>query len=285
MTDRRRVLLLGHTGKLGRSLEGALPPSDEVHPANSRTLDAADFDQVRALLETTRPDIVFNAVAFLGIDPCERDPERALRLNALFPRLLAETACARGFTLVHFSTDAVFGDLAQGAYCESDAPSPVNVYGLTKFGGDCFVRDLAPRSYVLRIPLLFGPTDRTTQFVERMLARVRTGERSLSVADDIVFTPGYTPDIAAAAIALVAGSAPFGLYHLANSGVTSLHGLLSRILSGLGSEVVLERASHRDFPSLGKKNTRTPLVSEKLPPLRPWQNAVDEYCRTLKAGR
>ena len=279
----KRILLLGSTGKLGRALTQAFSPDDEVVPHNSRTFDAADFDEVRRIIKDGRPDVVFNTVAFLGIDPCEREPEKALRINSLYPKVLAECAAAQGFTLVHFSTDAVFGDREQGAYRESDAPAPINVYGLTKYGGDCFVRDAAARSYIFRISLLFGATDRQSQFVERMLGKIRQGETLLRVADDIQFSPGYAPDLASAAVALVMQEAPFGLYHLANSGTTSLYGLMSRITSRLGCTVRLERCSHRDFPAIGRKNTRTPIVSEKLPPLRSWEEAVDEYCRLLAA--
>lgn len=277
----RRILLLGSTGKLGRALAAASAPEDELICHNSRSFDAADFDQVHRIIEECRPDLVFNTVAFLGIDPCECEPERALRINSLFPKYLAESADKHGFTLVHFSTDAVFRDIGQGSYRESDAPSPVNVYGLTKFGGDCFVLDRAAHSYVFRISLLFGPTDRQTQFVERMLAGIKGGERSLKIADDIIFSPSYSQDIASQALQLITQKAPFGLYHLANSGMTSLYGLMSRITQKLGCDVTLERGSYLDFPAIGKKNTRTPIISEKIPPLRPWEEAADDYCRAI----
>lgn len=277
----RRILLLGSTGKMGRALAAASAPEDELICHNSRSFDAADLAQVRRIIEECRPDMVLNTVAFLGIDPCEREPDKAFRINTLYPKFLAECSARFGFVLAHFSTDAVFSDKEEGAYCETDAPCPVNIYGFTKFGGDCFVRALAPGHYLFRLSLLFGPTDRQTQFVERMLARIRGGEKSLKIADDIIFSPGYSQDIAAAVMQLIKQQAPFGLYHLANSGTTSLYGLLGRIVEDLGCDVRLERGSHRDFPAIGRKNTRTPIVSGKIPPLRPWEEAVDDYCRLI----
>lgn len=279
----KRILLLGGTGKLGRAFAKELSPADEVITHNSRTFDAGNFDQVRAIVRESRPDIVLNTVAFLGIDPCEREPEKALRINSLYPRVLAECAAVQGFILAHVSTDAVFPDRAEGAYGESDVPAPVNIYGLTKYGGDCFVRDLAPRSYIFRISLLVGQSDREDQFVERMLGRIRRGEKTLRIADDIVISPSYAPDVAAVAVRLMNERAPFGIYHLANSGVTSLYGVMKHIVEKLRRDVHVEPGSHRDFPAVGKKNTRTPILSEKIPSLRPWEDALDEYCRLLAA--
>jgi dTDP-4-dehydrorhamnose reductase len=279
----KRILLLGSSGKMGQAIDHALPGNCQIIRHNSSTFDAADFPGVRTLLANCRPDIVINCVAFLGIDPCEREPEKALRLNTLYPKLLAECAAESDFTLVHFSTESVFSDRAEGMYCENDIPLPINLYGFTKYGGDRFVQDLAERHYLFRLPILFGRSNHASQFMEKMLARIKEGERTLRISDDIFVTPGYTPDLAAEVIRIASSATPYGLYHLANSGITSLHGLMSRITSSLGLAVDVECCSHRDFPSVGKKNTCTPLTSIKIPHLRPWQDAADEYCRLLAA--
>lgn len=277
----KRILLLGDTGKMGQALGAALPPGCEIIRHNSGTFDAADLCGVRDLIAGCRPDLLINTVAFLGIDPCEQEPEKALLLNTLYPRTLAECSAECGFTLVHFSTDAVFSDRTEGACGESDVPLPINLYGFTKYGGDRFIREIAPQSYLIRVPILFGPSGKRPQFVEKMLGRIRSGDKRLRIADDIVVTPGYAPDIAAEVVRLLLNGDGGGLYHLANSGETSLHGLMSRITDSLGLDVTLEKGSHRDFPGIGRKNLRTPLISERIPALRPWHEAVADYCRLV----
>ncbi len=276
-----RILLLGDTGKLGRALRAAFDPGDEVVGANSRTFDACDFEAVERLVSAVRPDRVYNTVAMLGVDPCERDPERAFRLNALFPQLLARMAASRGFGLVHFGTDAVFDGAGGAAFSERDVPCPPNVYGLTKLGGDCFVLSEAPQAYVFRVSLLFGLTGRHDQFVEKMIAKARAGEGVLRVSGDIVLSPTFAADAAEVAVARVDGGADPGLCHLAGEGRASLHEMMSRIASGLALSARIEVASHRDFPSVGRKNRFSPLRSERIPPLRRWEEAVDAYCRVL----
>src|SRR5208283_739242 len=156
MTMQRKLLLLGSSGKMGSAVREVLEGGYALLCKNSRDFDARDSSQVKDLIEAYRPDIVVNAAAFTGIDQCEKAPEEALRINTLYPRLLAELSNEFGFLLVHFSTDAVFNNSKGDYYSESDNPGPLNIYGFTKYGGDCFIRAIAETYYIFRISLLFG---------------------------------------------------------------------------------------------------------------------------------
>jgi len=125
MAKKRTLLLFGATGKLGNALVRAMAGEFDVIPKGSRDLDAADLDGVAELTLGVRPDLIVNAAALMGVDPCERDPARALRLNALFPRRLAELAAQMGATVAHISTDAVFDGRKGAPYVETDAPAPL----------------------------------------------------------------------------------------------------------------------------------------------------------------
>lgn len=280
----KRVLLLGCTGKMGTALHDAFAAEYSLIRRNSGDFDASNFAQVKTLVEETSPEIVLNTVAHLGIDPCEKNPEKAFRLNALHPKFLAELSKEKGFLLVHFSTDSVFDGNKNDYYVESDTPKPPNVYGVSKYGGDCFVRAIAEKYFLVRVSILLGEVTKNNQFVEKMLLKARLGQTSLRIADDIVQTPTYAYDVARKIKMLIEDSSPFGLYHIVNEGKASLFELMEEVVAGLGLDVTLERASHRDFPSVGIKNTHTPLTSEKIRPLRPWRDAVRAYCEKLAQG-
>lgn len=279
--DHGRVLLLGHTGKLGRALQAAFSSRGEVVGRNRSDFDAATPGAAAALLESVSPTVVLNTVAFQGLDAAWREPDAAFRLNALFPRELALAAHARGVVLAHFSTESVFGDEPGGPYTEADAPAPRNVYGLSKFAGETAVRALLARHYVFRLPMLFGPDPRHAQFVERLLQRARHGE-ALAVSQDVVTSPTYTPDVAATVLAVVSEGRPWGTYHVANAGSTSLHGFMRELFDRLGWPVDMRAVSHAAFPQHDLKNTHTPLASIHLPPLRAWQAAVAAYAREIE---
>ncbi len=281
-----KILILGHTGKLGQALARAFASDYRVAGAGSRDFDAAEVSTLPPLLRRHRPDLVINAVVFGGMEECESDPQRAFAVNTLMPRALAELAGEQDFTLVQISSDAVFADLeGPGPYTESSAPRPLNVYGLSKLGADCLVAALAPRHYICRIPILFGPPGRKLQFVEKMIALARQGAGELRISADVEFSPSYSRDVARALRELVESGRPHGLYHLANQGRISLLELMQEIMDRLGLSPRLVPVLQQSFPSRAVRCRRAPLGSEKLEPLRPWREAVADYCRlVLESG-
>tara|TARA_B100000315_G_scaffold222280_1_gene226234 strand:- start:1845 stop:2720 length:876 start_codon:yes stop_codon:yes gene_type:complete len=279
----KKVLLLGSTGKMGVALQGAFKNAYHVFGKNSKDFDACSPKTVDPLVEAICPDIVVNTVAFLGIDPCELEPKKAFHLNTMFPKHLAELSEKKGFILVHFSTDAVFPNTEGRAFTENDAPRPLNLYGLTKFGGDSLTQSIASQHYIFRLPVLFGPSRKKNQFVEKMLGQIQAGQNTLKVSSDIISSPSYSYDIAQEVFRILESSMPFGLYHLANQGQGSLYDLIKEVIKNLKIDVTLESGSFRDFPHSGIKNERTPMKSVRIKPLRPWREAVKAYCQEMKA--
>ncbi len=278
----RRLLLLGATGKLGAAVRRAFANDYEIVGMGRREFDAENPVELQRWVDHVAPDVVVNAVAFSGIDACAREPERARAINALLPWRLARLSRERGFVLAHASSDAVFGTVRDRACLESDPVRPISIYGYTKALGDAYVQANTPNGYVFRFPVLFGESRREDQFVERMLARIRAGERRLEIADDIVTTPSYSRDVAAEMRWILdAGYSP-GVYHVANDGSASLYELMCEVTSRLELDVDLVPVSHRRFPSAGRKNVETRLASEHIAPLRPWREAVGAYCERLR---
>ena len=278
----KKVLLLGKSGKVGTAVAEIFREGYEVIGKNSQDFDALNFDQVRALVEEVNPDIVINTVAYLGIDPCDKDPQGAFMLNTLYPKVLAEQSKEQGFLLVHFSTDAVFDDEKKDFYVESDPANPLHIYGLTKFGGDCCITSLAEKYYIIRVSLLFGETPKNNQFVEKMLQKVQEGQDTLRISSDIFASPTYSKDIARKVKDIIEEEKAFGSYHVTNEGRASLYDVMAEVVKNLELEVNVEKGSHNDFPSISRKNTDTPLTSEKIGNMRPWQEAIQEYCQNIK---
>jgi dTDP-4-dehydrorhamnose reductase len=207
-------LVLGAGGQLGHALGQAL--SDETVALCGRELDVTDPDALaKAIAGATGvpPDVVVNAAAFTHVDRCEREPEEAMRVNALAPGLVA-TACARaGARLVHVSTDYVFDGEGDRPYREDDATGPRSVYGRTKLAGEEAVRAVAPDSLILRTSWVYG---RGRNFVASILAQAQRGG-PLRVVEDQRGCPTSARSLAEGLRALVERGAS-GLYHLAGAG-------------------------------------------------------------------
>lgn len=282
----RNGLIFGGTGKLGTALSRAFADGWKLRAVENAEADVTDKDALRALLAAERPGVVFNAKVIAGVDACEQAPGLAYRINTRFPAYLAELSQELGFTLAHFSTDAIFPDCSPGhAHTESSVPAPLNAYALSKYGADCLIPAITPRAYVLRLSVQFGERPAATQLVERMLEQALHGAPLLHVAADVVSSPSYSLDVAARVRQIIEQDAPFGLYHVANAGQASLHELISTAVKLLGLETRVEPAPSATFPSQGHRSRVTPLASEKIAALRPWQEALADFCREFKAAR
>ena len=114
-----------------------------------------------------------------------------------------------------------------------------------------------------------------------MLHLIHEGKDTLRIADDIWGSPSYSVDIAHKIRELVEEQYAYGVYHIINEGKVSLYELMREVVENLGLDVRIEKASYRDFPSISRKNKNTPLKSEKIKMLRPWRQAIKEYCRSI----
>src|SRR3954463_3771067 len=200
-----RFAVLGAAGQLGRDLCPRLP--GDVVPLDRTRADLTDAEQIRATLADVRPDVVVNCAAYNFVDKAESEPDAAFAANAWGVRELARTCARLECTLIHFSTDYVFGlDAARSTpFREWDAPGPVSIYGLSKLCGEYAARAECPRHVVIRTCGLYGvwgSGGKGGNFVETML-RVAGQGKPLNVVDDQHCTPSYTADVAAAAAALV----------------------------------------------------------------------------------
>src|SRR5207302_379978 len=216
-----RVVVVGGTGQLGRELARVLPGADTTVLSRAE-LDLTDTAAVAPRLAALAPSAVVNAAADNRVDAAEQDPAPAMAVNALGVAALAEACRRTGALLVHLSTDYVFDGRAGRPYTEDDPPSPLGAYARSKLAGELLARALAPRHAVVRLAALYAAGG--AGFVDRVLARARTGGR-LRVVHDQVTAPTWARDVAAALARLlprlVRGDAPGGIYHLTNAGACS----------------------------------------------------------------
>ena len=276
----KKILILGASGKMGTALSCILDGYilDKRNTSNS---DVLDFDNVQSIIEIFKPDIVINSVANLAIDSSEESPYISFKSNTLLPQYLAHLSNTYNFILINFSTDAVFNDEKKDFYIESDKPCPLNMYGMTKYGGDCMIQSISKKFYVIRIPVLFGASYKKDQFVEKTLQNIKNGKKELKIANDVISSPTYSLDVAHKIKEFIESDYEYGVYHVANHGKASLYDLISEILYRLNLDIKIVKASFKDFQYIGRKNTFTPITSEKIIPLRNWQEAIKDYCNKL----
>jgi len=179
--------------------------------------DIRDAAGLRALVERTRPAVVFNAAAYTNVDRAEDEPELAREINAVGAENVARAAEAVGAAVVHYSTDFVFDGELERLYDERDPTSPQGAYARTKVEGDSRVAAATPRHFILRVGCLYGRGGRN--FPSTIVRRLRAGEKIRADAGRLG-SPTWVRDVAAVSAAL-ARTRHYGLYHATSHGETS----------------------------------------------------------------
>ncbi len=272
-----RIVITGHKGQLGQALQTALA-GEELFGLDLPEHDITDPTAILGAVADLQPDVVVHAAAMTDVDGCEREPERAFRVNVLGTQNVA-LACGRcGAALVHISTNDVFDGRLGRSYYEWDTPTPRSVYARSKAAAEFYVRSLLHRFYIVRTAWLYAPGG--TNFVTKIIAAAdKYG--ALRVVTDEVSAPTYAPDLAVA-IARLIRTEHFGIFHFTNSGFCSRYEWACKILELAGrSAVQVEPITSDRWKRLAPPPLYAPLenfVGAALGiTLRPWQEALQEY--------
>lgn len=180
--------------------------------ASAVEMDLRAPDEVRTAVADQNPDAVVHAAAMTDVDECERDPERARRINVEGTRRVAEAAEAAGAQVVLLSTSFVFDGTAD-AHHEDDEREPVNRYGETKAEAERVVERTATAPLVVRTdqPYGFARPWQGTTMVDWTLDRLDAGD-PFGVFVDWYNDPIHVGDLVEAVLALLAGDHT-GRYH------------------------------------------------------------------------
>lgn len=273
------ILILGAAGRLGQAFSRQL--GRKATAFNKHQWDITQEKKSKKMLRKYKPSVVINCAGYVLVDQAEKEPIAAYKLNAIAPALLARLCHEKGIRLVHFSTDYVFSGEKHSAYHEEDVPSPINQYGLSKWIGECFVRQF-PEHLIVRTCGLFGyaESSKKEDFIVRILRKAKRKEK-LFVVKDIIVSPTYAEDCAKASWQLIQ-KGERGLFHVTNRGRCSWYAIARYVLQKTFPSARLEAIKASEL------RTRRPqcsaLQSKRLKELGlylpSWKNAVRRYLQT-----
>ncbi len=217
-----RIVVTGACGLLGAHLAAQLEGRHTVtgvdrHPwwgDRSLALREGDLEEdsfLQSVMKEAQPEAVIHCAAMTDVDACQKDPERALRLNAgTTGRLLR--ASPKGALFVYISTDAVFA--GDRSFTPEEHPAcPKTVYGQSKLRGEQEVREGTKNHLILRTNFYGWSSGRKKTFAEWLVRALETGE-PIFLYEDFFFTPIYVIDLTHR-IALLLEGAARGTVHVA----------------------------------------------------------------------
>jgi dTDP-4-dehydrorhamnose reductase len=283
----KRILVIGSKGMLGRDLMKVLPssfPEDAVVGWDIEDIDIQKEEDTLIKIEKLRPSIVIHVAAYTDVDGCELDAEKAFAVNAEGTRHIGLAASRSGSKVVYLSTDYVFDGNKREPYLESDPPSPLNVYGHSKWKGEQYIQEWVKNALILRTQWLYGRYGKN--FVTSILQQARE-KTVLSIVNDQIGSPTYTADLAKAISVLIRCQAQ-GIFHVANNDFCTWYTFGQAILklSGINRVKVIPISS-KEFGRPAVRPSYSVLNCQKLKKetglaLRSWSEALKDYLTTYR---
>ncbi|MBN4075766.1 MAG: dTDP-4-dehydrorhamnose reductase [SAR86 cluster bacterium] len=246
-----RIVLLGGFGQLGSLIQETVPAKVKLFTFNSKDFDICNLAQHQSVYKDLAPTTIINAAAYTQVDNAESEQERAFKVNAQGPAMLAE-ACPKDCRIIHFSTDFVFGGLQQTAYKPEDVTAPASIYGASKLAGEETLMVLRPESTIIRTAWLYSAEGHN--FVNTML-KLMAERDELSIVNDQFGTPTSARTLAEVVWRFVANRELKGIYHWTDQGEASWYDFAVEIqrqaleLGLLSKKISLRAISTQEYPT------------------------------------
>ncbi|MBE0642430.1 MAG: dTDP-4-dehydrorhamnose reductase [Bacteroidales bacterium] len=261
-----KVLVTGAKGQLGQSMQKIamqVLPSASFLWTDVDELDITSLTAVEGFIANHKPDYIINCAAYTAVDKAESEPDKALLINAEAPRLLASASHRHGARLIHVSTDYVFNGRSNTPYSENHPPDPQGMYGFTKLQGELLVAENAPQSLIIRTSWLYSEYGHN--FVKTML-KLGSERHEIGVVSDQYGSPTYAGDLARAILEFIRQGAdvPGGIYHYCNQGITTWHGLATRVMEMAGLHCRVNAITTAEYPTAAYRPGYSVLQTNRL---------------------
>ena len=288
----KKILVTGCNGQLGRAIRKEYE-NDQIEFINTDvvegdgvvSLDITDIEAVLKLARERKPDVIINCAAHTNVDKCEEQWDLAYKINAIGPRNLSIAARELDAKMIHVSTDYVFEGNGTKPYTEFDEPNPVSAYGKTKLEGEKFVKEFAPKYFILRTAWLYGEGK---NFVKTML-KLAENHDEVSVVCDQLGTPTSAVELAKM-IHYLEQTENYGVFHATCEGDTNWADFAEEIFKLAGKNTKVNHVTSVQYKEMNPASANRPsygildnymlrLTSDYK--MADWHDALKVYMKTL----
>ena len=282
-----KVLITGANGMLAKEIKEKFAQGNELILTDVAELDITNQEMVMKFVEKEKPECIINCAAFTAVDKAEVAGEIVEKINANGPGNLAKAAKANNATLVHVSTDYVFGgDLdVEKDYKEDDPKNPVTAYGITKLHGEEQIQSNTDKYYIFRTAWLYGIGG--NNFVKTMLKLGETKDE-LNVVADQHGSPTYAKDLSEIIYQAVTKKIPYGIYNSTNEGYTTWYDFTQAIFEYTGTICKVNPVTTEEYIKLmgvtqAKRPKNSQMSKEKLKSVGinvpDWEDGLKRYLK------
>ena len=248
-------------------------------------LDFRNYDEYKKDVLEFNPDYLFHLGAYTDLEYCETNPDETYITNTLSVENAVYIANELDIPLLYISTAGIF-DGQKELYDEWDIPNPLGVYARSKYAGELFVKENAKRFLICRAGWMMGSGPvKDKKFINKLMKKIKNGEKELFIVNDKDGTPTYTHDFARN-VKLLIEKEYWGLYNMVCGGQTSrievAHELLK--LLGLSDKICIKPVNSDFFKDIyfAARPACERLINRKLNlrnlnTMRDWKTALKEY--------
>ena len=265
------ILITGANGQLGNEMRiVSKGSSDNYIFTDVAELDITNPNAVMNFIKDNEVKVVVNCAAYTNVDKAEDDETTAELLNAQAVEYLAKACKENDATLIHISTDYVFGGNEGNTPRKENEPvNPTGAYGRTKLHGEQAIEKVGCKHIIIRTAWLYSEFG--NNFVKTM--RKLTAERdSLKVVFDQVGTPTYALDLANTIEVFIEKlkivnsqlSIVNSIYNYSNEGVISWYDFAKEICELSGNVCDIQPCHSDEFPSKVKRPSYSVLDKTKI---------------------
>lgn len=273
----KRILVCGSNGLLGQKLAWLFnnnPEYEVLHTSYHRTfvheymlidytqLDITNRSDVKSLVTSFRPDVILNAAAMTNVDACEREKEKAWKVNVTAVENLVEICRRIDAKLVHVSTDYVF-DGKTGSYKEDDRVNPVNYYGKTKLAGENVIISSGIDYAILRTVVVYGVGVNVKNNFALWVIHNLNERKPIRCVDDQISNPTNVFDLANAMKSVVDQNIS-GLFHVCGAETISRYDFALRVADIFGFDPsLIQRIKTAELQQLAQRPLNTSFLYDK----------------------
>lgn len=233
----QKIAITGLGGTIGKRLIGQLPQDCHVYDLYNKApaftsgrenvfpvhLDLMNTEDISAVLDRIKPDVILHMAAKTHIDRCEEDRANGkegvvwkTNVDSMHP--IVEYVSNNPCHLIFLSTECVF-DGKKSSYAENDKKNPLNWYGITKGAAEDMILDAKINASILRAVITFHEHDESRTLFGKILGQLEK-RKPFTLVNDQRITPTYTDDIIKAILILMEKNNN-GVFHVAPSQTTT----------------------------------------------------------------
>lgn len=197
--------------------------------------DFRDFDEYRRQVIEFKPDFLFHLGAYTDLEFCELNIDDTYATNTMSVENATYIANELKIPLLYISTAGIF-DGSKDTFDDYDFPNPMCHYARSKYMGELFVRENVQQHLICRAGwMMGGGPAKDKKFVQKIMQKIKLGDRELYIVNDKLGTPTLTYDFAANTRLLIE-KRYWGLYNMVCGGVTSRLEVAQEIIKIIGIE-------------------------------------------------